>query len=42
VDELRKDLETLTTAVQDLTRQLTKKTKPAIPQPPRLRAMRER
>jgi hypothetical protein len=42
VEELGKDLQTLTTAVQDLTRQLTQKAKPVIPRPPRLRAIRER
>ena len=42
VVELGKDLQTLTTAVQDLTRQLTQKTKPVIPRPTRLRTIRER
>ena len=42
VEELGKDLQTLTVAVQDLTSQLTQKAKPRIPRPPRLRAIRER
>jgi hypothetical protein len=42
VEELGKDLQTLTIAVQDLTGQLTQKAKPVIPHPPRLRALRER
>jgi hypothetical protein len=42
VGELAKDLQTLTAAVQDLTSQLSQKAKPIIPQPRRLRAIRER
>ena len=42
VEELGRDLQTLTTAVQDLTNQLNQKAKPVIPRPPRLRAVRER
>jgi len=41
-EKLGKDLQTLTTAVQDLTNHLTQKAKPVIPRPPRLRATRER
>jgi uncharacterized protein YoxC len=42
VEELGNGLQTLTSAVQDLTSQLTEKAKMAIPRPPRLRAIRER
>jgi prefoldin subunit 5 len=42
VEQLGNDLQTLTSAVQDLSSYLTRKAKPAIPTPPRLRAIRER
>ena len=42
VEELGKGLQTLTTAVQELTSQLTQKGKPAVSRKPRLRAIRER
>ena len=42
VEELGKDLQILTAAVQDLTNRLTQKAKPVIPQPQRVRAVRER
>ena len=42
VEQLGKDLQVLTSAVQDLSTYLTRKAKPVIPTPPRLRAIRER
>ena len=42
VEEIGKGLQTLTVAVQELTSHLTRKSKPLIPRPPRLRAIRER